>query len=34
MGLSPEREFLLDDIGHMTLIVSPRVAKKVADWLK
>ncbi len=32
-GLHPEREYLVDDIGHMTLILSFRVAEKIEEWL-
>ena len=32
-GLHPEREYQIDDIGHMTLLFSPRVAKKISEWL-
>jgi pimeloyl-ACP methyl ester carboxylesterase len=32
-GLHPEREFLVEDIGHMTLLFSPRIAAKIEGWL-
>ncbi len=33
MGRDPKKEYILDDIGHMTLLFSPRVAKKIKYWL-
>ena len=33
-GHHPEREYLVDDLGHMTLLVSSRVARKIEEWLK
>jgi triacylglycerol lipase len=32
-GLHPEREYLVDDIGHMSLLYSFRVADKIEEWL-
>ena len=32
-GVNPEREYCVEDLGHMTLLFSPRVVKKVADWI-
>lgn len=32
-GRNPDREYILEDIGHMTLLLSPRVAKKIEWWL-
>ena len=32
-GLNPEREYLLEDIGHMSLLFSPRVVDKIEEWL-
>ena len=29
-----ERQYLLEDVGHVTLLFSPRVAKKISDWLR
>jgi len=33
-GAHPEREFVVDDLGHMSLLASPRVADKISEWLK
>lgn len=33
MGLNQKREFVLNDIGHVTLLYSPRVSKKIIEWL-
>jgi len=33
LGNDPAREFVLDDIGHASLLFSPRVAAKVSEWL-
>lgn len=33
-GRHPEREYVLDDIGHMTLLLSPRVATQIKTWLE
>jgi len=33
MGFHPEREYLIDDIGHMTLLFSPRVGERISEWL-
>ena len=32
-GLHPEREYVIDDIGHMSLLYSSRVANKIEEWL-
>ena len=32
-GLHPEREYVLEDIGHMSLLFSSRVADKIQEWL-
>jgi triacylglycerol esterase/lipase EstA (alpha/beta hydrolase family) len=32
-GQHPEREYILDDIGHMSLLYSKRVADKIENWL-
>jgi triacylglycerol lipase len=32
-GLYPEREYLIDDIGHMSHLYSSRVANKIEEWL-
>jgi len=32
-GLHPERETLFDNLGHMSLLFSPRVARKIREWL-
>ncbi len=32
-GQHPEREYVLDDLGHMTLLYSQRVADKIEKWL-
>jgi len=32
-GLHPEREYVLDDLGHMTLLYSQRVVDKIEKWL-
>jgi triacylglycerol lipase len=32
-GEHPEREYVLDDIGHMSLLYSVRVADKIEKWL-
>jgi triacylglycerol esterase/lipase EstA (alpha/beta hydrolase family) len=33
VGEHPEREYILDDIGHMALLFSPRVKTQIAEWL-
>lgn len=32
-GQNPDREYVLDDIGHMSLLYSKRVADKIEKWL-
>lgn len=32
-GRDPNQEYILNDIGHLTLLFSPRVAKKIKEWL-
>lgn len=32
-GEHPEREYVVDDIGHMSLLYSTRVADKIENWL-
>jgi triacylglycerol esterase/lipase EstA (alpha/beta hydrolase family) len=34
LGNDPSREFVLEDIGHASLLFSPRVAAKITEWLK
>ncbi len=34
IGMHPEKEYLVEDIGHMTLLFSPRVVDKVAEWIR
>ncbi len=34
LGTDLTREFTLDDIGHASLLFSPRVAAKVTEWLR
>ncbi len=31
--IDSEREFLVEDLGHMTLLFSPRVANKITSWI-
>jgi triacylglycerol esterase/lipase EstA (alpha/beta hydrolase family) len=33
-GITPEREFIFEDIGHASLLFSPRVAGLLVHWLK
>jgi triacylglycerol esterase/lipase EstA (alpha/beta hydrolase family) len=33
-GRHPEREYLVDDLGHMTLLMSSRIARKIEEWLR
>jgi triacylglycerol lipase len=33
LGEPSERHFILDDIGHVTLLFSPRVLQKISHWL-
>jgi len=33
-GITPEREFIFEDIGHASLLFSPRVASLLVHWLK
>lgn len=33
IGDLPERQFLIDDLGHAGLIYSPRVAQKIRSWI-
>lgn len=32
-GLHPEREYILENVGHMSLLMSPRVASKISTWM-
>ncbi len=32
-GCNREREFLVEDLGHMTLLFSPRIAEKIHSWI-
>lgn len=34
VGLNPHREYLIEDLGHMSLLFSSRVADKIEEWLK
>jgi triacylglycerol esterase/lipase EstA (alpha/beta hydrolase family) len=34
LGNNPSREFVFEDIGHASLLFSPRVAAKISEWLR
>lgn len=34
LGCCPEREFLFEDVGHVSLLFSPRVARVLLHWLR
>ncbi|HSX38888.1 MAG TPA: alpha/beta fold hydrolase [Chlamydiales bacterium] len=31
-GFHPKQEYLVDDLGHMSLLFSPRIAEKIWEW--
>ncbi|MBI3508980.1 MAG: alpha/beta fold hydrolase [Chlamydiia bacterium] len=33
VGNRAERQFVMEDVGHVSLLFSPRVAQKITDWL-
>lgn len=32
LGTCPEREYVVDDLGHMSLLLSPRIAQQIYRW--
>ena len=33
IGDSLDRQFVVDDLGHVSLLFSPRIFKKIVEWL-
>ena len=33
IGDDPLRQFIVDDLGHLSLLLSPRISDKICDWL-